>query len=143
MGLAAIVGAMEQKAEEMIATVTSAAERESLAIIAEAEEDAKRIKEKHRAAADERLKTSRARILGDAALDCRRQLAAAREAWFARVLARSQQQLSTLRDAPGYAEGLERLAGEAFAEIGAKVMLEIAPQDEESMRRIMSTLAVQ
>lgn len=143
MSLADIVRAMEQQALEKISAVTGAAERESEAIIAQAEADARRIREKHRAAADERLKTSRARILVDAALERRRQLAEAREAWLSRVLAGSQYQLGKLRDAPGYAEGLERLVGEALAEIGSKFKLEIAPQDEESLREIMKKFDIQ
>ncbi|MBI3064068.1 MAG: hypothetical protein HYY82_03935 [Deltaproteobacteria bacterium] len=142
MGLSEILQAMEQKSGWQIADVESAADRESRSIIDRAEEEAKRIKEKYRARAEEKLRPEQRRLFGAAKLAGQQQLAVARETWLDQVLARAQQQLTTLRDSDGYARGFAQLAREAITEIGPAVNLEIAPRDEELMRGIMATLGV-
>ena len=143
MGLSEILQAMDRKAERQIADVESAADRESRSIIDRAEEEAKRIKEKYRARAEEKLRPEQRRLFGAAKLAGQQQLAVARETWLDQVLARARQQLTTLRDGDGYARGFAQLAREAITEIGPAVNLEIAPRDEELMRGIMISLEAQ
>jgi vacuolar-type H+-ATPase subunit E/Vma4 len=143
MGLIEILQAMEQKTGLQIAEVEGAADRESRSIIDRAEQEAKRIKEKYHAQAEEKLRPEQRRLFGAAKLASQQQLAVARETWLDQVLARAQQQLTTLRDGASYARGFEQLAREAIAEIGPAVKLEIAPRDEELARRIMASLEAQ
>ncbi|MBI2091150.1 MAG: hypothetical protein HYT78_20820, partial [Deltaproteobacteria bacterium] len=47
-----------------------------------------------------------------------------------------------LRGEPRYAGYLEGLIGEAVAELGSEIKLEIDPKDEQLMRRIVSALGI-
>lgn len=142
MGLTEILQAMERKTDLEIVGLESSADEECRSIIAGAEEEATRIKEKYRADAEERLRREQERLFSAGKLDRQRKLAAARESWLDQVAARTRLELGGLRDGGNYAQGLERLTHEALAEIGAPAKLEIDPQDETFMRRIMAALGV-
>jgi vacuolar-type H+-ATPase subunit E/Vma4 len=143
MGLTEILQAMERKTDLEIGGLKSSAEKECRLIIDGAEEEARRIKEKHRAEAAEKLRREQERLFSAAKLDKQRKFALARETWLNQTLATARGQLANLRTTGNYAGGLERLTREALAEIGSAVKVEIDSRDEELMRRIMLTLGIE
>jgi len=142
MALSEILRAMEQDAGAQRDEVRKAAEVEAQSVIAQAETEAKTVKDGHLASARERLQREGERLFSAARLGAQREIRAARANWMGEAFNEAREHLARIRGEPRYAACLEKLTREAVAELGTEIKLEVDPVDAALMARIVAMLGV-
>lgn len=142
MGLEEILKDMEREAWLRCQELEGDAETRGRAVIADAEREAKQLRERHLASAQQRVARERERLFSATRLEAQRELAAAREAWLDHAFANARERLAHVRGEPPYAGLLERLTRETVTELGSEIKIEIDPEDEALMRRLVSALGI-
>jgi vacuolar-type H+-ATPase subunit E/Vma4 len=143
----------EAEAQVLLAEIQaqSEAERERIleegrrrveAIRAEADEAIRRLEAEAERQLARRLAVDRDRILGEARLDVRARVLAARREWIGRAFQEARRRLGERGASPEYADLLRRLVREAAEAAGQEGELQVARQDLELCRRLVAELSL-
>ncbi len=143
MPLEHILRAMQAQADSEIEATSRAAAEEAAQLIAEAEEQGRAIRARHRARVEPALLTGAAGLQNKAKLSALRATANAREQLLTEAFAQAENCLQEIRQSKAYAAIFQTLAEEVARELGNQLIVRVDPQDAELARGVFAKLGVQ
>jgi len=144
MSLQNILQALEAEAEQQIAEIEQSAQVKIERIRAEAQTQAKAVRQKRLQAIQPPLRAEQARILNQAKLQALQRILGTREELLSAVLEKTAQLLVDLSDTGGYSPLLQALLQEAIETLAGpdQLHLRVQPQDVELMQEIVDKLGL-
>jgi vacuolar-type H+-ATPase subunit E/Vma4 len=133
---------MQEQAESEIEKITRAAETEAAQLIAEAEEQARSIRARHRARIEPTLLTEAASLLNKAKLDTLRAAANGREQLLRDAFAQAEASLAEIRGSKEYPAIFRALAKEAVSALEGERIVRVDPSDAALARATLAQLGV-
>ncbi len=139
MALEDIFKALEQQAERDITDVLAEARARAAALVAEAEIEAQRIRERHVADAESAANSRAAQSRNSARLEARRLLAGVRQKAVSEAFEKAKLAMEDLRSSEGYGELFERLLGEALDGVSGEFDVLVDKRDGTLARASLSS----
>lgn len=149
MSLQAILDAIHTAGEKQVSEIEARARTEVEEVLAEAQVEARRLREESRSGASAPATAARARILHQARLEALQIVGDAREALAEEALCHTSECLASLRADAAYPDALHRLAAEALIELNGtlqdteKTRLEADPRDRELLEGLLLDLRLE
>lgn len=142
MALDDIFRALDEQADEECEQILREARDHGDVILADAEDEAQRIRDQHVADADRVVRTRVAKSMNAAKLEARKRVAAVKEAAVEAAFARAEQTLADARSSARYPEAFRALAAEALAGTEGDIEVVVDPADEKLARDTLAALGV-
>jgi len=148
VGLQAILDAIHASGEHQVREVATHAGVQVQETLKEAQIEAERLHEEHRAAAAAPAAGERARIHHRARLEALQIVGTAREELVAAALCRTRERLGSMRMHPDYPAALQRLTEEALSEFNcspqeiSNTRLAVDPRDRELLGSILTHMGL-
>jgi vacuolar-type H+-ATPase subunit E/Vma4 len=142
MGVAEILRAIEQEADEEVARIGAEARRQADAILAEARREADHTGAAVVAAAVDRLDAERRRLRQDALAAAARLSRTTREVIYQRALGKAGARLAAVRDRPDYQSLLGDLLREAVSALPDAKVVRVDPRDAHAVAALAAEAGV-
>ena len=125
----ALIGAIEERADEERARITADAETRAKDILAAADAECGRIRAEAMVGLERELAAEQQRLLGEARMRARAESLASRRALLAEAFQRAGEEIARLKSSPAAAAALAALAEEARAAVGDPCTLDVSAED--------------
>ncbi len=143
MALEDILRALEDKARTTVESIKSEAEKEKKRIMAEAQNEAARIRRQRLKKIEDALRSEATAMIYSATLKAKKEVNQAREEVVENVFRIAQEKISRLSEEDSYSDIFKALLDECVELIDGEIVFQVRPEDRSLLERLLAEKGIQ